>query len=110
MALDNLQFLTQLDLSDNNLKGEVPTNGVLKNSTAIPLNGNCDLCGGLPDLHMPPCYTDFPEKTNTIPLGQSIDPSIWHHINFIVVPLFTHREEDFKWKIFIAALFWQTFI
>uniref|UniRef100_A0A0E0E8Y6 Leucine-rich repeat-containing N-terminal plant-type domain-containing protein n=1 Tax=Oryza meridionalis TaxID=40149 RepID=A0A0E0E8Y6_9ORYZ len=64
MALDNLQFLAHFspNLSDNNLKGEVPTNGVLKNSTAIPLNGNCDLCGGLPDLHMPPCYTDFQRK------------------------------------------------
>lgn len=76
MALDNLQFLTQLDLSDNNLKGEVPTNGVFKNSTAISLNNNCGLCGGLPDLHMPPCYTVSRRK------------QIQYHLVRVLIPVF----------------------
>lgn len=54
-ALSNLEVLTQLDLSYNRLKGEVPTSGVLKNVTAVSLDGNWDLWGGVLELHMPPC-------------------------------------------------------
>lgn len=61
-ALENLQFLTQLDLSYNNLKGKVPTKGVFTNSTAISLISNWGLCGGSPDLHLPPCCIVSPRK------------------------------------------------
>jgi len=53
--LANLQFLTGLDLSYNNLKGEIPINGVFANATAVSLNNNWGLCGGVKDLHMPAC-------------------------------------------------------
>jgi len=55
IALSKLQLLTQLDLSHNHLDGEVPTDGVFRNTTAISLEGNWQLCGGVIDLHMPPC-------------------------------------------------------
>jgi len=53
--LANLQFLTWIDLSYKNLKGEIPINGVFANATAISLNSNWGLCGGVKDLHMPAC-------------------------------------------------------
>jgi len=53
--LADLQFLTGLDLSYNNLKGEIPINGVFANATAVSLNNNWGLCGGVKDLHMPAC-------------------------------------------------------
>jgi len=53
--LADLQFLTRLDLSYNNLKGEIPINGVFANATAVSLNSNWGLCGGVNDLHMPAC-------------------------------------------------------
>lgn len=57
IALSKLQLLTQLDLSDNHLEGDVPVNGVFKNTSAISLEGNWRLCGGVLELHMPSCPT-----------------------------------------------------
>ncbi|RHN77916.1 putative protein kinase RLK-Pelle-LRR-XII-1 family [Medicago truncatula] len=53
--LENLTFLNTLDLSFNNLYGEVPTRGVFSKVSAISLTGNKNLCGGIPQLKLPPC-------------------------------------------------------
>ncbi|TKW40320.1 hypothetical protein SEVIR_1G237900v4 [Setaria viridis] len=53
--LEDLSLLNKLDLSYNRLQGEIPMNGVFANATAISLNGNWGLCGGVMDLHMPAC-------------------------------------------------------
>jgi serine/threonine protein kinase len=37
------------------LEGEVPTNGVFGNATQIAIIGNNKLCGGISQLHLPPC-------------------------------------------------------
>ncbi|KAJ1700952.1 hypothetical protein LUZ63_000731 [Rhynchospora breviuscula] len=55
MVLENLRFLHRLDLSFNNLKGQVPTEGVFSNITALTIHENEGLCGGLWQLHLPPC-------------------------------------------------------
>lgn len=55
VSLGNLQILQQLDLSFNRLKGEVPTIGLFKNATAIQIDGNQELCGGAPELHLLSC-------------------------------------------------------
>ncbi|CAL4988018.1 unnamed protein product [Urochloa decumbens] len=55
VSLANLELLQQLDLSFNNLKGEVPMKGIFENATAIRIDGNQQLCGGLPQLHLPTC-------------------------------------------------------
>ncbi|CAO2046582.1 unnamed protein product [Urochloa humidicola] len=53
--LKDLSLLTKLDLSYNHLQGEIPINGVFENATAVSLNNNWGLCGGVMDLHMPAC-------------------------------------------------------
>jgi len=50
-------LLYKLDLSYNSLQGGIPTNGVFANATAISLDGNAGLCGGVANLHMPLCPT-----------------------------------------------------
>ncbi|KAL5545361.1 hypothetical protein UlMin_009145 [Ulmus minor] len=53
--LQELRFLQYLNISFNNLVGEVPTGGVLQNVSAVFITGNSKLCGGIPDLRLPPC-------------------------------------------------------
>ncbi|CAD6254566.1 unnamed protein product [Miscanthus lutarioriparius] len=56
VSLGSLQLLKQLDLSFNNLDGEVPPAGIFKNTTAIQIEGNQELCGGPLELHLPACH------------------------------------------------------
>ncbi|XP_042514351.1 LRR receptor-like serine/threonine-protein kinase EFR [Macadamia integrifolia] len=53
--LQNLLALQSLNLSFNNLEGEVPTEGIFGNASAILVNGNDKLCGGIAKLHLPAC-------------------------------------------------------
>jgi LRR receptor-like serine/threonine-protein kinase EFR len=47
--------LQNLNLSFNNLEGEVPVQGVFRNATAIEVYGNSRLCGGIQQLQLPTC-------------------------------------------------------
>lgn len=55
-ALSDLPLLV-LDLSYNDFYGDIPRNGVFANATAVSVNGNKGLCGGVMNLHMPSCPT-----------------------------------------------------
>ncbi|KAH6776638.1 hypothetical protein C2S52_014199 [Perilla frutescens var. hirtella] len=47
--------LVNLNLSFNALQGEVPSLGVFENESAISLEGNPELCGGIATLNLPSC-------------------------------------------------------
>ncbi|XP_028103347.1 probable LRR receptor-like serine/threonine-protein kinase At3g47570 [Camellia sinensis] len=47
--------LDMLNLSFNMLQGQVPIQGVFRNSSAISIVGNNDICGGIAELNLPPC-------------------------------------------------------
>ncbi|WVZ77355.1 hypothetical protein U9M48_025233 [Paspalum notatum var. saurae] len=75
ISLGNLRGLLVLDLSINNLSGsipvilgsltgEVPTDGIFLNSTAISITGNDGLCGGIPELKLPPCSNHTTKKSS----------------------------------------------
>ncbi|XP_031121898.1 probable LRR receptor-like serine/threonine-protein kinase At3g47570 [Ipomoea triloba] len=53
--LQKLPLLQYLNLSFNDLEGEVPTVGVFSEATNVSLLGNKKLCGGIPELKLPPC-------------------------------------------------------
>ncbi|XP_031121108.1 putative receptor-like protein kinase At3g47110 [Ipomoea triloba] len=53
--LQKLPLLQYLNLSFNDLEGEVPTVGVFAVATNVSLLGNKKLCGGIPELKLPPC-------------------------------------------------------
>ncbi|KAL6654950.1 hypothetical protein ACP70R_008415 [Stipagrostis hirtigluma subsp. patula] len=54
-SFENMSSLYQLDLSFNNLDGKVPSHGVFSNVTGFSFDGNIGLCGGISELHLPPC-------------------------------------------------------
>ncbi|XP_048536780.1 probable LRR receptor-like serine/threonine-protein kinase At3g47570 [Triticum urartu] len=57
-SLENVESLYQLDLSFNHLDGKVPSRGVFINASGFSFGGNLGLCGGLPELHLPPCQPE----------------------------------------------------
>uniref|UniRef100_A0A0D3HIS3 Receptor kinase-like protein Xa21 n=1 Tax=Oryza barthii TaxID=65489 RepID=A0A0D3HIS3_9ORYZ len=62
-SIGGLQDLQQLDLSFNNLEGEVPEIGIFSNITAVRIAGNTGLCGGAAMLQLPPCSSRRPSST-----------------------------------------------
>lgn len=54
--------LKYLNLSWNNLEGEVPMTGVFANASAFSIAGNKRLCGGIPQLQLPRCSKNGPNK------------------------------------------------
>ncbi|KAH0776451.1 hypothetical protein KY290_007862 [Solanum tuberosum] len=53
--LAELVSLKFLNLSYNDLEGEVPLKGAFRNTSAVSLVGNSELCGGIPEFEMPKC-------------------------------------------------------
>ncbi|XP_047961932.1 probable LRR receptor-like serine/threonine-protein kinase At3g47570 [Salvia hispanica] len=66
--------LLYLNISFNELQGEVPTLGAFQNESAISLEGNQDLCGGIASLNLPPCPSS--PKSNKSGLGEIVIPTI----------------------------------
>lgn len=64
--LGNISMLSYLNLSFNRFSGEVPNFGVFANATAISIQGNDKLCGGIPDLHLPPCSSQVAKKKSLV--------------------------------------------
>ncbi|KAG4990557.1 hypothetical protein JHK87_024014 [Glycine soja] len=54
-VLQNISVLELLNVSFNMLDGEVPTEGVFQNASGLGVIGNSKLCGGISELHLPPC-------------------------------------------------------
>ncbi|XP_062196969.1 receptor kinase-like protein Xa21 isoform X2 [Phragmites australis] len=64
--LGDLTTLHSLNLSFNSFIGEVPTVGVFANASGLSIQGNGKLCGGIPDLHLPPCSSQLPKKKHKL--------------------------------------------
>ncbi|GLU02958.1 hypothetical protein SLE2022_201850 [Rubroshorea leprosula] len=54
--------LEHLNLSFNNFEGEMPTKGIFRNASAISVEGNKNLCGGIPELRLPKCSIKATKK------------------------------------------------
>ncbi|XP_077220868.1 uncharacterized protein LOC143854674 [Tasmannia lanceolata] len=53
--LEKFPSLEYLNLSFNDLEGEVPKEGIFRNVSAISVEGNNKLCGGILELQLPAC-------------------------------------------------------
>ncbi|CAL4900215.1 unnamed protein product [Urochloa decumbens] len=63
-SFENMTSLYQLDLSFNNLNGKVPSHGVFSNMTGFKFDGNQGFCGGISELHLPPCLSESMKHNN----------------------------------------------
>ncbi|XP_048130461.1 probable LRR receptor-like serine/threonine-protein kinase At3g47570 isoform X2 [Rhodamnia argentea] len=68
------RFLKLLNLSYNKFGGMLPHEGVFKNITGTSIIGNGELCGGLPEFHLPNCISKSSKgkKINIVILYASI--------------------------------------
>lgn len=57
--------LKKLNLSYNHFEGKVPAEGIFRNRTAVSIDGNQNLCGGVLDLHLALCPQNEEEKGRT---------------------------------------------
>lgn len=64
--LGNISMLQYINLSLNRFVREVPTFGVFANASAISIQGNVELCGGIPTLHLPPCSSQIPKRKHKL--------------------------------------------
>ncbi|CAL9247340.1 unnamed protein product [Arabidopsis halleri] len=58
--LANFSKLQRLNLSDNNFEGRVPREGIFQNATIVSVFGNRNLCGGIKELKLKPCFAQAP--------------------------------------------------
>ncbi|XP_052876741.1 probable LRR receptor-like serine/threonine-protein kinase At3g47570 [Gossypium arboreum] len=56
--------LKYLNLSFNDFEGVIPSEGVFKNASAIFVEGNSKLCGGIPELHLSRCNSKTSANTS----------------------------------------------
>ncbi|KAK6148199.1 hypothetical protein DH2020_019111 [Rehmannia glutinosa] len=54
-----------LNLSSNNLEGEIPSTGVFLNASATDIRENKKLCGGISEFHFPACSNQEPQEVHT---------------------------------------------
>lgn len=63
--LERLPFVTKLDISHNDLDGEVSNRGIFSNASVVSVVGNKHLCGGAPIFHLPPCSINIKKSDKT---------------------------------------------
>ncbi|KAI7729022.1 hypothetical protein M8C21_024567 [Ambrosia artemisiifolia] len=78
--------LKNLNISFNNLAGEVPRKGVFANASSISILGNSQLCGGMPELQLPKCRSN--KKKNKLSLAVILVISLGSVLLFVVLVLF----------------------
>ncbi|RWR91205.1 LRR.XII-like protein [Cinnamomum micranthum f. kanehirae] len=60
--LEEFLFLQYLNVSFNDLEGAVPVHRIFQNASALSIQGNRKLCGGITKLGLPPCSKLAPKK------------------------------------------------
>ncbi|XVF24078.1 hypothetical protein REPUB_Repub13aG0096100 [Reevesia pubescens] len=64
--LQKLPFLVSFNLSFNQLEGEIPKRGVFRNVSGFSFFGNKKLCGGVPEIKLPKCFSEKPKKKRKV--------------------------------------------
>ena len=98
-----------MNLSFNDIEGEVPTKGVFKNASAILVNRNTKLCGGVPQVQLPPCPVKVmkPRKSLSFKLIIAIDVVIlcFFLFSFLLVLFWRKKSKrDSSFVFFVSTI------
>ncbi|XP_039144069.1 probable LRR receptor-like serine/threonine-protein kinase At3g47570 [Dioscorea cayenensis subsp. rotundata] len=98
--LQDLKNLLFLDLSYNHFHGELPVKGVFANSSALFLVGNVELCGGVPQLHLPVCLKSHKKTSRGSLILKIVIPivSLLSCLLLLLLFLFLFRQRESKTK------------
>ncbi|XP_074569016.1 uncharacterized protein LOC141825534 [Curcuma longa] len=88
--------MTYLNLSFNDLQGELPKDGIFSNLTAFSVVGNKDLCGGVPELGLAPCPVEKKHPHSKLILAISISGGILCIIFLISFFVAHHKQRRFS--------------
>ncbi|KAM0068720.1 putative non-specific serine/threonine protein kinase [Helianthus debilis subsp. tardiflorus] len=78
--------LKNLNISFNNLEGQVSRKGVFANASSVSILGNSGLCGGVPELQLPKCRSN--KKKNKLSLAVILVISFGSVLLFVVMVVF----------------------
>ncbi|KHG17890.1 hypothetical protein F383_20833 [Gossypium arboreum] len=116
--LVNFGALQYINLSFNNFEGVIPSGGVFKNASAVFVEGNNKLCGGIPELHLSICNSKTSSKTSprfkivivvvVVTLGVTLVLSIvliiWFRKKKVQQPISTFAENSLLWLSYQSIL------
>ncbi|KAI3828099.1 hypothetical protein L1987_02196 [Smallanthus sonchifolius] len=78
--------LNKLNISFNDLEGEVSRKGVFANASSVSMLGNSRLCGGIPELQLPKCRSN--KKKDKLSLAVILVISFGSALFFVAMVLF----------------------
>ncbi|RID75632.1 hypothetical protein BRARA_B02666 [Brassica rapa] len=80
-------LLEYLNQSNNNFEGRVPTKAKFQNSSLVSVSGNNNLCGGIKDLKLKPCFEIAPPMdTSKVVIG--VSTTIFFLLLLVITSLF----------------------
>ncbi|KAG8480044.1 hypothetical protein CXB51_025162 [Gossypium anomalum] len=102
----------------SSLRGVIPSGGVFKNASAVFVEGNNKLCGGIPELHLSRCNSKKSSKTSlrfkiviavvVVTLGVTLALSIvlisWFRKKKVQQPISTFAENSLLWLSYQSIL------
>ncbi|KAI8551321.1 hypothetical protein RHMOL_Rhmol06G0177200 [Rhododendron molle] len=83
-------FLKKLNISFNDFEGAIPKRGIFTNATAISLEGNKKLCGGILDLKLRSCQSKGFERKKFTQVVKLVLPSSFGLVCLFVMMYFVY--------------------
>lgn len=83
--LGDFKFLQILNLSSNDFSGEVPERGIFKNVTALSVEGNNKLCGGIPELQLRACNSEGSKRKRSTLALKLVIPIVFSLVGLLLM-------------------------
>ena len=112
VELETLIYLKNLNLSFNNLEGEVPLEGVFSNTSIVSLQGNLELCGGISELQLPTCpIKKIPKERKKLGFKfEIIVPVVVASVILVALLVFLYRKRNPNETVNSQSLFKEEFL